>query len=92
MMTTTMVMMPVVLLFAVAACEIAFETAFVIASLPQRLNCALVYASTHRMDSVRLDVDKKHVSAMHLCCAKHVNKHYMHTYYELHNNENSETF
>lgn len=81
MMMTMMVMTPVAdHLFAVAAIEIAFATAFGTASLLPKLSYVLVYASIRHMDLGRPDADKTHVYAMHLCCVKRANKHYTRTY------------
>lgn len=82
MMKTMTGMMLADLLFAAvaAAAAAAFAIAFVTASLPQKLNCVLVYASIRRMGSVHPDADMTHAFSMRLCCVKRANKHYMHTY------------
>lgn len=81
MRPATMTMMTVTMLedrlFA-AAVAAASAFAFVIASLPQKLNCVLVYASIRRMGSVHPGVDMTHAFSMHLYCVKRANKHYMH--------------
>lgn len=82
MMTATMLG---VLLFAAAAA--ASGIAFVIASLPPKLNCALVYASTRRMGSAHPDADMTHAFLMRLYCVKRANKHYMHTYIKSNENQ-----
>lgn len=79
MMTMMTVTMLGDLLFAAVAAA-ASAIAFVIASLPRKLNCVLVYASTRRMGSAHPGADMTHAFSMRPYCVKRANKHYMHTY------------